>query len=189
MRGRKKEDKEEHEFYPTPIDAVELARPLLDQNKKWWEPCAGDGRILKHFDNVILGTDIKPRSAEVQEDDFRTMDKPENIEGIITNPPFTLGYDLIKKSLYEWKIPALLLMRVEYIAAKARQDVVKHMTDMHIVSDLIKFETISGRIVNGNGTGRCAWMLFDPNKTPEYIRMKYVLYKIKKNSLDKCFKI
>ena len=93
MRGRKKEDKEEHEFYPTPIDAVELARPLLDQNKKWWEPCAGDGRILNHFDNVILGTDIKSRSPEVQDGDFMTMDKPENIEGIITNPPFTLGYD------------------------------------------------------------------------------------------------
>ena len=104
------------------------------------------------------------------------MPKPDNIDGIITNPPFTLGYELIKKSLFEWKVPCLLLMRVEYIAAKARQDVVKHMTDMHIVSDLIKFETESGRIVNGNGTGRCAWMLFDPNETPEFIRMKYVLY-------------
>ena len=31
-------------------------------------------------------------------------------------------------------------------------------------------------IVNGNGTGRCAWMLFDPKKTPEHIRMKYVTY-------------
>tara|TARA_B100000767_G_C19454206_1_gene405353 strand:+ start:47 stop:616 length:570 start_codon:yes stop_codon:yes gene_type:complete len=189
MRNRKKQNKEEHEFYPTPIDAVELARTLLDQNKRWWEPCAGDGRILNHFDNVILGTDIKPRSPEVKESNFITMNKPKNIEGIITNPPFTLGYDLIKKALYEWKIPALLLMRVEYIAAKARQDVVKHMTDMHIVSDLIKFETISGRIVNGNGTGRCAWMLFDPNKTPEYIRMKYVLYKkkINKSNLNEFF--
>ena len=66
MRARKKENKEEHEFYPTPIDAIELARPLLDKNKKWWEPCAGDGRILKHFDNVIVGTDINPRSKEIQ---------------------------------------------------------------------------------------------------------------------------
>ena len=173
---RNKHNKEEYEYYPTPTEAIELARPLLDQNKKWWEPCAGDGRILEHFDNVVIGTDIKPRSSKVQEDNFMTMDKPNMIEGIITNPPFTLGYDLIKKSLYEWKIPALLLLRVEYIAAKSRQDVVKNMTDMHIVSDLIKFKTISGRIVNGNGTGRCAWMLFDPQKTPEHIRMKYVTY-------------
>jgi hypothetical protein len=182
---RNRRSKEEHEYYPTPIDAVELAKPLLDQNKKWWEPCAGDGRILEHFaDNVVLGTDIKPRSSKVQEGNFMMMDKPpdDRVEGIITNPPFTLGYDLIKKSLYEWKIPALLLLRVEYIAAKSRQDVVKNMTDMHIVSDLIKFETISGRIVHGNGTGRCAWMLFDPEKTPEYIRMKYVTYVRKKAS-------
>jgi hypothetical protein len=179
MRARKKEDKEEYEFYPTPIDAIELARPLLDQSKNWWEPCAGDGRILNHFDNVIIGTDINPRSKEIQKGDFMVMDKPKNVEGIITNPPFTLGYELIKKALYEWKIPALLLLRVEYIAAKVRQDVVKYMTDMHIVSDLIKFQTISGRIVNGNGTGRCAWMLFDPNESPEHIKMKYVLYKNK----------
>ncbi len=177
MRNKKPEDKEEFEFYPTPIKAIELARPLLDTNKKWWEPCAGDGRILEYYDNVVLGTDIKPRSPNVKELDFMFMDKPDVIEGIITNPPFTLGYDLINKALFEWKIPALLLMRVEYIAAKSRQDVVKYMTNMHIVSDLIKFETISGRIVNGNGTGRCAWMLFDPNATLDYIKMKYVLYK------------
>jgi hypothetical protein len=179
MRHRKVEDKEEHEFYPTPSDAVELARPLLDENKRYWEPCAGDGRILDHFSNVVVGTDINPRSDSVVKSDFMNMDKPEGIEGIITNPPFSLGYELIRKSLYEWKIPCLLLLRVEYIAAKKRQDVVQHMTDMHIVSDLIKFKTISGRIVNGNGTGRCAWMLFQPNEMPEYIRMKYVLYKNK----------
>lgn len=175
MRNRKQ--KEYLEYYPTPFPAIELARPLLDVNKKWWEPCAGDGRILEYFDNVILGTDINPKSPKVLQGDFTLMSKPDNIDGVITNPPFTLGYSLIKKCLYEWKIPCLLLLRVEYIAAKARQDVVKHLVEMHIVSDLIKFETETGRIVNGNGTGRCAWMLFDPKQLPEYIRMKYVLYK------------
>lgn len=183
MRNRK--EKEEFEYYPTPYEAIELARPLLDINKRWWEPCSGDGRILKYFDNVVLGTDINPRSSEVQKQDFTKANKPDNIDGIITNPPFTLGYDLVKKSLFDWKIPCLVLMRVEYIAAKARQDVVKHLTDMHIVSDLIKFETETGRIVNGNGTGRCAWMLFDPNEIPEYIRMKYVLYKNSKENRKK----
>jgi len=173
---RNRKQKEKNEYYPTQHEAIELARPLLSKDKNWWEPCAGDGRIMRHFSNVVLSTDIDPRSPDVVKNDFTSMSKPANIDGIITNPPFTLGYELIKKSLFEWKIPCLLLMRVEYIAAKARQDVVKHMTDMHIVSDLIKFETESGRIVNGNGTGRCAWMLFDPNETPEFIRMKYVLY-------------
>ena len=50
-------------------------------------------------------------------------------------------------------------MRVEYIAAKARQVMLLNtMTDMHIVSRFNKIfpQAISGRIVNGNGTGRCA---------------------------------
>lgn len=179
MRNRK--HKELFEFYPTPLEAIELARPLLNMKRLWWEPCAGDGRIVDYYDNVVLGTDIFPRSPKVQYGDFMNMDKPDNIEGIITNPPFSLGYDLIKRCLFIWKIPCLLLLRTEYIAAKARQDVVKHLTDMHIVSDLIKFQTESGRIVNGNGTGRCAWMLFDPYETPDFIRLKYVLYKNAKN--------
>lgn len=174
MRNRK--DKERNEFYPTPDVVIELARPLIDPNKRYWEPCAGDGRILNYFDNVVIGTDIEPRSKDVFEGNFLSSGKPDTVEAIITNPPFSLGYDLIKKALYEWEIPALLLLRVEYIAAKARQDVVRHMTDMHIVSDLIKFETESGRIVHGNGTGRCAWMLFNPDESPEHIRLKYVLY-------------
>jgi hypothetical protein len=79
--------------------------------------------------------------------------------------------------MLEWKIFALLLMRVEYMAAKKRHDMALYMSHMHIVSDLIKFTTETGRIVNGNGTGRCAWMLFDPNKTTDEIILKYVKYK------------
>jgi len=175
MRHRR--DKEPNEYYPTPGVVIELAQPLLDPTRVWWEPCAGDGRILERFDNVVLGTDIEPRNPGVLKGNFLTMSKPEGIQGVITNPPFTLGYELIKKALYEWKIPALLLLRVEYIAAKARRDVRQHLTDMHIVSDLIKFETEGGRIVHGNGTGRCAWMLFNPAESPVFTRLKYVLYK------------
>ena len=176
MRYKKTADKEENEFYPTPLKAIELARPLLDKNINWWEPCGGDGRILDYFNNVVYGSDIKPRREDIVELDFMKTEKPDNISGIITNPPFSLGYDLVKKSIFEWKIPALLLMRVEYVAAKKRHDITRYMSHMHIVSDLIQFKTESGRIVNGNGTGRCAWMLFDPNKTTEDISMRYVKY-------------
>ena len=103
-------------------------------------------------------------------------DLPNGINALVTNPPFTLGYDLVKKCLYEWKIPVLLLMRLEYINAKARRDVRKHLTHLHIVSDMIKFTTESGRVVNGNGTGRCAWMLFDPNVITETTETKWVLF-------------
>lgn len=174
MRNRK--NKELFEFYPTPIEAVELARPLLDKDTKWWEPCAGDAVILNHFDNVVLGSDINPRAENVEQLDFFQSDLPAGIGGIITNPPFSLGYDIVKKALFEYKIKALMLMRVEYMSGKNRMDIRQHLTKMHIISDLVKFKTVSGRIVNGNGTGRVAWMLFEPDKQPETVEMKWVLY-------------
>jgi len=177
MRFKPTNQKEENEFYPTPLEAIELSRPLLNKNINWWEPCAGDGRILDYFDNITYGSDIKPRRNDIIELDFLKANKPDNIQGVITNPPFTLGYELVKKCMLEWKIFALLLMRVEYMAAKKRHDMTLYMSHMHIVSDLIKFTTETGRIVNGNGTGRCAWMLFDPNKTTDEIILKYVKYK------------
>ena len=92
MRFKPTNQKEENEFYPTPLEAIELSRPLLNKNINWWEPCAGDGRILDYFDNITYGSDIKPRRNDIIELDFLKANKPDNIQGFITNPPFTLVY-------------------------------------------------------------------------------------------------
>ena len=173
MRHHKQ--KELYEFYPTPIEAVRLAKPLMG-DIKWWEPCAGDGVILNNCENVTVGTDINPRADNISKADYFDTDLPNDVGGIITNPPFSLGYDMVKRALFDLKVPALMLMRVEYMCGKNRIDIRRHLTKMHIISELVKFTTSSGRVVNGNGTGRVAWMLFEPDKTPETVEMKWVLY-------------
>ena len=115
MRHRKQ--KEPYEFYPTPIEAVRLAEPLMG-DIKWWEPCAGDGVIVNNFDSVIVGTDINPRAENILKADFFEADLPKEAGGIITNPPFSLGYDIVKRALFDFKVPALVLMRVEYMCGK-----------------------------------------------------------------------
>lgn len=172
---RYRTNKEKNEFYPTPTQAVDLAIPLMDLNLFWWEPCAGDGAISDRLP-IKFSSDIEPLKDGIHTLDVLTCDKPKGVNAIITNPPFSLGYDIVHRALFEWKIPCLMLMRVEYMAGKNRMDIRKHMTKMHIVSELIKFTTTEGRVVNGNGTGRCAWMLFEPDKTPDTVETKFVLY-------------
>ena len=173
MRSRQKE---KNEFYETPVLAARLAGALMDPSLNYWEPCAGRRAIANQFDNITECSDIEIMVDGVSKRDALTCSKPDNIQAIITNPPFTLGDEITRRALFEWEIPALMLMRVEYISGKNRMDIRKHLTDLHIVSDLIRFETLDGRIMNGNGTGRCAWMLFDPKKIPKQVRTKFVLF-------------
>lgn len=179
MRSKKMADKSAFEFYATPKEAVLLAKPLMDPKIKWWEPCAGDGAIRDNLPNVIKSSDINIMADNIEQLDVLKCEKPKGITGMITNPPFTLGHDIIKRALFEWKIPALMLMRVEYMAGKNRLDIRKHMTKMCIVSDLIKFRRDDDTYINGNGTGRCAWMLFDPNQTVKQVELTWGLYETK----------
>jgi hypothetical protein len=173
---RYRAEKERNEFYRTPSQAVDLAIPLMDKELSWWECCAGDGAISNRL-HTTFASDLEPQADNIETLDVLNCDKPENVNAIITNPPFTLGYDIVHRALFEWGITALMLMRVEYMSGKNRLDIRKHLTKMHIVSEQIKFATSNGRVVNGNGTGRCAWFLFEPNKTPSSVETKFVLYK------------
>lgn len=177
MRSKTMAEKSANEFYATPLEASLLAKPLMTPGIKWWEPCAGDGGISQAFPNeIVYQSDLNVMMPGVHQADVLTCDKPEGITGLITNPPFTLGHEIVSRGLFEWKIPVLVLMRVEYMSGKNRLDIRKHLTKMHIVSDLIKFVRDDGTHINGNGTGRCAWMLFEPDVVAENVEMKWVLY-------------
>jgi hypothetical protein len=150
------------DFYRTPIECVKLASDLMDENLRWWEPCAGDGAISSYYPEITFASDIKPVAKGINRLDVLRCDKPRNVDAIITNPPFFAAYDVLERALGEWKIPALLLIRIEPLSTQKRNAYTKRLSQMHIVSNLVKFETDDGRIVNGNGTMRCAWCSFEP---------------------------
>jgi hypothetical protein len=176
----RKRDRADRDFYRTPVDAVLLAKDLMDPNLRWWEPCAGDGAISKNLSGVTYASDIYPMCDGIDKLNMLTCDKPANIDAVVTNPPFFAQYELLDRCLYEWKIPALLLIRIEPLSTQKRNAYTKHLSKLHIVSSLIKFETEDGRIVNGNGTVRCGWCLFTPEKV-ETTETRWVTFQ--RNSL------
>ena len=159
MRNREVADRE---FYRTPIEAVLLADELME-DARWWECCAGDGAISSVLSKVTYASDIHPLARGIDKLDALTCSKPANVDAVITNPPFSLVQDILDRCLFEWSMPVLLLARVEPFCTVKRKKYADLMSNMNIVTNLIRFETEDGRIVNGNGTMRCAWMLFKPN--------------------------
>ena len=172
MRKRIRADRD---FYRTPLKAVNLAKPLINSELNWWEPCAGDGAISKNIKEITYASDIFPMHETIHQLDMLNCDKPQNIDAVITNPPFCFQFELLDRCLYEWRIPALLLLRLESFSGQKRNYYTKNLLKMHIISSLIKFETEDGRIVNGNGTLRCAWCLFVPEKVP-FTETRWVVY-------------
>lgn len=163
-RTRAKDD-----FYKTPEPCARLIEKYLPLHESWWECCAGDGVIFDVSDKIRLATDLNPRRSDIQTLDVLTCDKPDGVDAVVTNPPFNLADEIMERLLFEFNLPILFLVRVEFINAMKRKRLQECIHHMDIVTNLIKFETEDGRIINGNGTGRCAWFYMKPEKQKEQI--------------------
>lgn len=104
-------DKIPQDQYFTPVEAVAPLIPWLPANSTFYEPCAGDGRLVDHLETLgsnlrcVGYSDLDPESARETADDFfngaartnvRTLNALEitqdDLNGarmIITNPPWT----------------------------------------------------------------------------------------------------
>ena len=88
--------KVKNNFYPTPEMAVIPLLNQLDENTVFVEPCAGDGRLIKHLTKYghqcLFASDIEPKSEGINELDIINI--PDHIiqnHTIITNPPWDLS--------------------------------------------------------------------------------------------------
>ncbi|MCG6408231.1 class I SAM-dependent methyltransferase [Vibrio fluvialis] len=87
------------ELYPTPAEVVDalLAKLTLRPTDKFLEPCYGTGAI---FDKFGLPESQKSFAEIEQGIDYLTTDFGRQ-DVIITNPPFSLTEEFIRKSLSE----------------------------------------------------------------------------------------
>jgi hypothetical protein len=83
-----------NDFYPTPREAVVPLLPHLPDKFTFYEPCAGDGRLVLHLQDLSGGismghTDIDPRCSWVGQADAFSVQVPTATDFVITNPPWT----------------------------------------------------------------------------------------------------
>lgn len=93
MGKRSNFERRERDFYPTPVEAVLPLLPHLGPCVEFYEPCAGDGALVKHlqgFGHICTrATDIEPKADWIGKADA-TVDHLSGFGGglFITNPPW-----------------------------------------------------------------------------------------------------
>jgi hypothetical protein len=165
-RGTKRK---RHDAYGTPpwcvwrlLEAVDLPAG------RWIEPCAGDGAIIRAVDSkrsdvrwsaVEIRENMVPRleatGAIVQCRDFLGIDFVDEADVIISNPPYAMAEQVIRKSVELAPIVAMLL-RINFLASIERRDwLAEFMPDVFVLPNRPSF--------TGGPTDATeyAWMLWE----------------------------
>ena len=140
---RSKAPRHQNDYYVTPIDDVVLFLKELEsvegnifEGKKILDHSAGGDAInvmsyptalVEHMGvnpKDITTIDIRQDSRAEIRGDYLKLDMSEKFDVVITNPPFNLSLDMIKKALSELKEGgyAIFLVRLNYFGSKARKE-------------------------------------------------------------------
>jgi len=132
--------------FQTPKEALTPLLPYLKNDWVIWECASGKENLVKalrELDYEVISTDI------LTGNDFLFY-KPEYFDCIITNPPYSIKEDFLKRC-YELGKPFALLLPLTTFETKTRQTLFKKYGVQVIFFDKrINFETPSG-------TGGGAW--------------------------------
>lgn len=109
-------NRRERDFYPTPPDVTQALIDYLKipRDKLIWECACGDGDMVEVFQQngyKCIGTDIK--------DGYDFLTHSVDCDWIITNPPFNLSEQFIKRAI-DLKKPFAFLLKSQYWHSKRR---------------------------------------------------------------------
>lgn len=113
--AQKKHPRKPADFYPTPSDVtVALLDHLrLCASNVVWEPACGDGsmaRVLENYFDCVWASDLRDDCGFGEGGvDFLTTEHSFHPDWIITNPPFNVAVDFIRRALSITPNVAMLL--------------------------------------------------------------------------------
>ena len=142
-----------NEVYRTPDYAF---KPLFDYNPLWFagkgcDPSAGDGRMLAeivargnsgpHYaadiraeEEALMRTNL-PANTQIEIGDYLEQDVPA-CDFMITNPPFTLAVDFVKKARTHISGPIFILQSVSWQGTNKRSRWIKKESGLAYVLNL-----------------------------------------------------
>lgn len=119
------------DFYPTPPEVTQALLDILTLPKGTtvWEPACGEGHMVEVMTKnglEVIGTDIQSGT------DFLKAELPGDVQWIITNPPFSLAEQFIRKSA-EHKVPFAMLLKSQYWHAARRVSLFQTITPSYVL--------------------------------------------------------
>lgn len=122
--------RKDRDLYETPGWVVEALIPHLPEARRIWEPACGRGNIVRVLaDNCydVHATDI------VDDDDFFDYYDASEIDGIVTNPPYT------NVALFVMHAVVLVKPRQGFVAMLLSADFDSAVTRRHLFADCPMF--------------------------------------------------
>ena len=157
------------DFYSTPIAAVEPLIPHLPYSFDFVEPCAGDGRLIRHIEELTEGhgeclfaSDIEPQGHMIAKVDALDVDITGlGIEYCITNPPWDRKILHPFIALWMQQCPTWVLFDADWMHTKQSAILMSYCEKIVSVGRVKWIEDSKGV-----GKDNCAWYLFDILKKP-----------------------
>ena len=161
-----------YDFYPTPSSAI---KPLLEKMNfhgvHIYEPCAGDGAIVKEIKNMFPDAHVSANELDTNHEanlslsgadritwtNFLTT-KDNGADIIITNPPFSLAQEFLEYTFENYSAPTvIMLLRLNFLASQKRHDFWKKYPPTHLYV-LSKRPSFTG---SGTDSQDYAWFVWE----------------------------
>jgi hypothetical protein len=116
------EGRPDHDFYPTPREATLALLEVEEFTGDIWEPACGDGAIsvvLEEFGHVVKSSDLIDRGYGEGGKDF--LFSTDTATNLITNPPFTLAEDFVRKALLTTTGKVAILGKLQFLEGAKRK--------------------------------------------------------------------
>ncbi len=166
--GNFNNNRRELDFYPTPKEVtIALMEYLNLPPRRIWEPACGNGamsKVLESYRHTVISSDISGSSYGIENLDFLSDTfQIGEVDAIITNPPFNLSEDFIRKSLKEARLVAMVLKSQYWHAAK-RLKLFQEFPPSHVLPltwrpDFLEHERTDGK--KGSPTMEVCWTVWD----------------------------
>lgn len=172
LTNRSALDRSKTEYYPTPKEVTRALMLHLDlpQGLVVWEPACGTGDMsieLEKYFSQVISTDINDWGYGDKGVDFLTAE-PRQCDWIITNPPFSLSEQFIKKCI-ELNRPFALLLKSQYWHSKKRMSLFNAFRPVEVLPLTWRPDFLNG-LKGGAPTMECLWTVWGTRsaKTTNY---------------------
>ncbi len=182
--GRRKV-RRQHDVYATPAWATRAIIERLKPTGNILEPCIGEGAIVSAGLSQArewYGVEIRPEAKDYLELMYHEnkiggylirnffegpmlhINFPEIFDWVITNPPYSLAEQFIKRSL-EFAPVVVMLLRLNFLEGQKRSEwMSKHVPDVFVLSKRPNFlkgqiDPETGKLYGGDACAY-AWMMF-----------------------------
>ena len=127
--------------FQTPPEALAPLLPYLRKDWVIWEPAQGKGYLtnaLRALGYDVIGSDI------ITGQDFLVWKPDRDFDVIVTNPPYSLRYEFIKRA-YEFGKPWAMLMTLTTLEGKRQELFRRYGIELLLLDKRINFETPTGK--------------------------------------------